>query len=317
MSWLFLLDGGGDAVSQARIEGIVLPHPRSNEPARFMLRDGDLLEVQKATPKLPSSWLSGERVVQDGGVHVATRIDPLFLVLPLLEKASQNYSPLDQILASPEMPHVVKLRHCRYLELAHLCDVSDAMGPDMPLYRMNEAKVITWLRRKVQRLTETLAADASAQHRIASNVDGFRTTQSGAAAAINTTTATHPTVTDEQRSAAALDAAQLVSDYLNPSSAFAWSTKLAGACSLKAEQLSPSAIARAAKRKKEKELERRWDDQSAATDSLRDITHGAPASKKQKTAEAAKKHQTVANKQLAKVNTKGMKSMMSFFGKKN
>ena len=313
-SWLFFLDG--DAVSPAHIEVVVLPHPRSNEPARFLLRDGDLLEVQKATPKLPSSWLSGERVVQDGGVHVGTRIDPLFLVLPLLEKASQNYSPLDQILASPEMPHIAKLRQCRHLELAHLCDVSDVMGPDMPLYRMNEAKVVTWLRRKMKRLTQALVADASAQQRIASNVDGFRTTQSGAAAAPDIATATHATITDEQRSAAALTAAQIVSDYLNPSSAFGWSTKLAGACSLKAEQLSPTAIARAAKRKKEKELERRWDDQSAATDTLRDITHGAPASKKQRTSEAAKKHQTVANKQLAKVNTKGMKSMMSFFGKK-
>eukprot|EP00937_MAST-01D_sp_MAST-1D-sp2_P002604 g2604.t1 len=334
--WIFLIqgtpDGGqgeaGTAVNGGdddQAEAIVLPHPRTGETARFMLRGGELLEVQKATPRLPSSWFVGDRVVQDGGVHIATRVDPLFLALPLLEKTCENYSPLDQILASPETPHSAMLRGCAQLQeqLAHLCDTSDAMGPDMPLFRLNEVKAMRWLQRKVERLACTFAAEATAEERAGSHAPGFISSASTASRAASTGASASSSAsgcgaepTEAERRAGKLLAAQVVLEYLDPNSKFAWGLKLASACGLKAADLSPSKAARKKQRQEQEDKARKWDEEGREDDTLRELTRGAPPSKKQKVTEAAKKQQTLANKQLAKVNTKGMKSMFSFFKKK-
>ena len=351
---LFLCQGGdaaGAVGEGARsMQAIILPHPRTAEPVRFLLRGGELLEVQKATPTMPASWFVGERVVQDGGIHLATRIDPLFLALPLLERnARTNFSPLDQILASPEFPHSIKLRATAALrpcntapggaekaQLCHLADVSLAMGEDMPLYRLNEAKATAWLRRKAERLAASIAKDVASRERFASHACGFNSgassssptgTSSATSASTSATAAagggeaSHPPATAEELRAAKVVAAQIICEYLDPKSAVGWAAKLAAACALATTDLSPS---RAMKDKEQKEREneraRKWDAVAAAEEeenANHQFTHGAgsqaqAAAKKQKLEDARKN--TRAEKQLAKVNKKGMKSMMSFFG---
>jgi hypothetical protein len=143
----------------------------------------------------------------------------------------------------------------------------------------------------------------------------------GEAAAASAAPAPLPLPTQEERRAAKVQAAQVICEYLNPASPSGWAAKLAASCSLELDELvaSKASVAKAQK-EKENERARKWDAIAAAEEAenaQHQFTHGAGAAaqaKKQKIEEAKKN--TRAEKQLAKVNKKGMKSMMSFFGKK-
>eukprot|EP00962_Isochrysis_galbana_P057076 scaffold29290_cov153-Isochrysis_galbana.AAC.3 len=64
-------------------------HPRTSGRIMLGLRGEELLEVHHAGSNAQASWLLGglECAIQDGAIFFATPIDPLFLLLPLLEKA--------------------------------------------------------------------------------------------------------------------------------------------------------------------------------------------------------------------------------------
>eukprot|EP00967_Tisochrysis_lutea_P120073 scaffold196576_cov30-Tisochrysis_lutea.AAC.1 len=79
--------GGGEG---AQLAFFASEHPRTRERVMFGCNGAHLLEVHThSSIELPSSWLiSGlECVVQDGTLCFATPIDPLFVLLPLLERA--------------------------------------------------------------------------------------------------------------------------------------------------------------------------------------------------------------------------------------
>lgn len=64
-----------------------LPHPRHGERALFMLVGGDVLEVRRARRPEHACWFVGDRCESQGDITMATKMDPLFLALPVLEKA--------------------------------------------------------------------------------------------------------------------------------------------------------------------------------------------------------------------------------------
>ena len=77
-------------VANAQI--FALKHPRTGVTAQFARTASRLLEVHRfAEPSTePRSWLLAggqDRVLQDGGLFLATPVDPLFVLLPQLLKA--------------------------------------------------------------------------------------------------------------------------------------------------------------------------------------------------------------------------------------
>ena len=60
-------------------------------PTRYLVVDGDLLEIQRIH-HAPSSWFIGEDIIQDGSMYLCTRVDPVYLLLPILLKARQTHS---------------------------------------------------------------------------------------------------------------------------------------------------------------------------------------------------------------------------------
>jgi ribonuclease H2 subunit B len=119
----------GDA--STRLELITLEHPKSTHLTKYLLSKGGarLFEVQESTPKVPASFFIDNSVKKDPTVHMITAVDPLFLALPLLEKSSAKFSPLDQILMSENAPQTVQLRGCKNLLLDKVCDVNGTMIP--------------------------------------------------------------------------------------------------------------------------------------------------------------------------------------------
>ena len=81
---------------------VPLPHPRTRLPREYLLRGGAALELTRvASPATaPSSWFLDQSVKSDGSILTATRVDPVFFLLPVLEACGGRFSPLHQVLSS-------------------------------------------------------------------------------------------------------------------------------------------------------------------------------------------------------------------------
>jgi len=58
---------------------------RAGKPCRYLHTNSHIWELQRVYQP-PSSWIMGHDIQEDGSFYLATIIDPLFLVLPLLDK---------------------------------------------------------------------------------------------------------------------------------------------------------------------------------------------------------------------------------------
>lgn len=88
----------------------------------------NLLELQVARPREPqelASFFIDQAVQQDGAVHAASRVDPLFLLLPVLAKHATRWCPLAQAMAEGGCG---SLRGLRHLDADKLCDVNGGWG---------------------------------------------------------------------------------------------------------------------------------------------------------------------------------------------
>ena len=104
----------------------------------------------------------------DGSLYIATPIDPLFILLPALEKASasggmfcdmetilQQFLPCDDARMLYQIQHMVPSD-----QLACICDTKESGGQ---LYvRLNSDKVVTWLLAKLRKTREALCSVNSA-----------------------------------------------------------------------------------------------------------------------------------------------------------
>lgn len=150
-----------------------LTHPRTGGAAQFVRTADTLLEVQRfADSSTPRSWLLGgqlELVQQDGGMLLATPIDPLFVLIPQLQEArggagsgAEHRGHFTQLSDALTGEHAAALEeHVATLprlteRLAAVCDVKD--GFDEPVVRLNDAKLLAWLRRKTEALQKHLLA---------------------------------------------------------------------------------------------------------------------------------------------------------------
>jgi ribonuclease H2 subunit B len=72
------------------VTSVQLTHPSTGTPAAFLLpKAGDGGAVTELNVFRPAfaAWLTGEAAVGDGGLWVATPVDPLLLLIPALERA--------------------------------------------------------------------------------------------------------------------------------------------------------------------------------------------------------------------------------------
>ncbi|EOD15473.1 hypothetical protein EMIHUDRAFT_245820 [Emiliania huxleyi CCMP1516] len=145
----------------------VARHPRTSDPMMLGRRaDSAILEVHRHVPPkaAKASWLVAglEQVVQDGALYLATPIDPLLLLLPLLERARGGasslkressaglYKPLSEAFGGDEAgleQHLTRLSGLSE-RLRAICDVNDKYGE--PMVRLSDPLVLGWLRRKAE-----------------------------------------------------------------------------------------------------------------------------------------------------------------------
>ena len=89
------------------------------------------IQATNANDKYASFFIDSN-VVSNGMINVATQIDPLFFILPRIQKAASKWAPLDQICAALSLPY--KLFDDNYQQqqmVGHLCVKTDELGDDI------------------------------------------------------------------------------------------------------------------------------------------------------------------------------------------
>ncbi|XP_062521331.1 ribonuclease H2 subunit B-like [Corticium candelabrum] len=266
---------------------VTLRHPKKGSGARFLLTNGGrrIQEVLKYDDP-PKSWLINNSVQKDGSLHLATPIDPVFLILPYLEKSKKHFTTLDNIMSCDDFPSSGCLCDVEgTAQLAHVCDVRDAV--DMKVYRLNETKTLVWLQKKVDQLVAKLKEMAHVN--VGSVAKAAMFVQSKR-------TATTQTQSDYVRYAVGI-----ISEYLNEF----WVRRLHEVYSTVFEVETPEAT--------EPEPKKTKLDDHVTTECIEDYTKGNTATHE----EPVKKVKvTVAQRSLNKVDKTGMKSISSFFHRK-
>ncbi|KYR01642.1 hypothetical protein DLAC_01645 [Tieghemostelium lacteum] len=137
---------------------ISLPHPKTLELTRFIHHPSTntLLEINKFLSK-PSSWFINNSVRHDGSLYLASPIDPLFLILPFLEKLRGNvekdggmFGELSSAKNDESFSQLTRLSFNND-QLSLICQVKDICGH--PMYRLDDTKLMLWLRCKVSKLS--------------------------------------------------------------------------------------------------------------------------------------------------------------------
>jgi ribonuclease H2 subunit B len=137
-----------------------LRHPKSGEAILYMFTDGGqrVHDVMTFDEDGRRSWFVGNLVLSDGSMIVTTPVDPVFLVLPYLIQASKTgkFMSVECLLVDSELPECRRLAACCSAnELCTVADVKDA-GGDCNVYRYNSEKTLVWLRQKVEALVSAL-----------------------------------------------------------------------------------------------------------------------------------------------------------------
>ncbi|XP_058825538.1 ribonuclease H2 subunit B [Topomyia yanbarensis] len=139
-----------------------LRNPATGKPTKYMFHNkGDELYELNCFAETNRSWFINESVCSNGRIYLPSRIDPLFLVIPYLEKnCSSKAIPLEHVLIDDDFPHTEKLVDCvcKGNQLALIADEKKA--GNVRAYRYNEEKTLDWLRRKCIILEKALGNES-------------------------------------------------------------------------------------------------------------------------------------------------------------
>jgi len=152
------------SVFNGSVSIVSLPHPRNGRKTCFLLKAGncDLYEVVSCNED-NRSWFIGDTVESNGSIFMASKFDPLLLVLPFLS-AAKKLEPLSQILTHEDFPQLSSFVSATMesggVLKRNLERVADQKGSaDLNVWQYNEAKTLQYLSTKVQRVCDSLVKD--------------------------------------------------------------------------------------------------------------------------------------------------------------
>jgi len=296
-----------------------------------------------------SSFFVNSRVISNPKMHLVTPVDPLYFILPFFEN-EEKWQPWNQIVEAKGISSEI-VQRIDTAQLKHLFLVNDSYGDDMILYKFKRERGLDWLKKKMNRVEEFLKiqfllqekrAEAdeeqggafSASFHLSSSGHEDVSKEKGTPSA--TRTANHLgndeiTLTSSQKNLVKQSAAQVICEYLSDY----WQLEFLQSMSLARGNLSkrfqeksaastPNPVEKSLNTSAEVSptssasgLKRPFSEpQISEADKLLQYTMGnddgeSPDRKNEKKRKEAAK--SVALKRLSKVNTKGMKSMTSFF----
>lgn len=333
-----------DDASWDKASVISLVHPNTNKEQHFILSlENDIYEMTSISRPYYGSFFVGSRVISNGALHTLTRIDPLYFLLHQLSQHSQVHSwqPLDQL----DVNQTVVSALSNESQWKHVCGIKK-LGDDLILYKFSEDKALQWLIQKqkatvevvkqqllyskqqdclaMQQLFQSQGGGAfSNSFRLGEDDDDKEQQEHQLNVNSNTTTSNSNKATTIQLTNAELQAAKeasvdIVCEYLSPE----WQDKLKthfGFALLMVKESDEETNTTTNNKKRARALWEANPGQNDADDLLQ-FTMGTTSGESCKSESLKTKKKppptTAGLKRLQKVNTKGMKSLSSFFGTK-
>ncbi len=279
-----------------------------------------------------SSFIVGRHIVKDGDLYLINRIDPLFFYLATQSTSSQqntnsansqqpkkqSWQPYEQFLEQSKLSREVT--QCISEEqIQHLCVTFDN---EELYFKFNADKALNWLRKKQKRLFESLVrqdehrrkanetrsskgigSDSRLGGSVSANFNFGETISTPAQKESNKSTSTVSPRKEDNTQSLKMESFQIICNYLNHD----WSKKFMEHMGVSMEELTTSGT-------------KQTRSSSVVSPDIQAGKYQAnQENKNKKTSSANQKKlatlsRTVGNKRLAKVNTKGMRSIGSFFG---
>eukprot|EP00116_Pleurobrachia_bachei_P008391 sb/3468653/ len=128
---------------------LTLHHPKNGQKCLVYFANNTFHELLSANDKYVS-WFVGDSVIGGEPLTVATKIDPVFLVLPYLMKSPHQYAPLDQTLVDEQFPCAMQLSET---DVSAVADVKDER---LGIVKFNKEKTINWLVGKVEKVINAM-----------------------------------------------------------------------------------------------------------------------------------------------------------------
>ncbi|VEU44975.1 unnamed protein product [Pseudo-nitzschia multistriata] len=299
--------------------------------------DGSYIAEIQNIPADFSSFMVGRHVVKDGDLYMINRIDPLFLYLatqtieqyestgaaetdikkPKTKKAS--WQPYNQFLEQSKLPLEVT-KFITEKQLSHICSTFDN---EELYFKFSMEKSLNWLKKKQVRVLESLITQNEQRRKTnelkysaagAENGDSMGGSVSsnfnfgnpvGVVTPPATKGANRKVEIKLDTKALKIESLQIICNYLNE----AWSKAFVQHMGYTMEQIADNAKAKS--NPQTISNDRNPIAPAVLTEDDLNATSSKKAAAAQKDRKAAR---TVGNKRLAKVSTKGMKSIGSFFG---
>lgn len=296
-----------------------------------------IAEIQ-SIPADFSSFIVGRHMVKDGDLYLINRIDPLFFYLPTQsieerdsvgtngdddnkpEPRKKSWQPYNQFLEQSKLSSEVT-KFISEKQLQHICSTFEN---EELYFKFSIEKSLDWLKKKQERILESLKSQDERRRKtnalkyslmgakngdpmggsVSSNFNSGKPTEVATPHASKTDKSKLATQTDTKF--LRIESLQIVCNYLNQT----WSKKFVEHMGYTMEEVSNSA------KSQTNAAHDLASERNPAFPAVlnEDDLNGTSAKKTaaiQKDREAAR---TVGNKRLAKVKTKGMKSIGSFFG---
>lgn len=137
-----------------------LKNPKTGAKSCYMMINETLQEIHWFKEQF-SSWFIGNHVLEDGSLYMCTPMDPIFLLLPILDEARMKraddvgkFRLLEEILYVEGYPGYMNLIQLSQHLLDAVCEVRD-IGTSK-YYRLDDSKVLSWLCCKVKLTMEGL-----------------------------------------------------------------------------------------------------------------------------------------------------------------
>ncbi|GIY11137.1 ribonuclease H2 subunit B [Caerostris extrusa] len=93
-------------------------------------------------------------VIEDGRIFMMTAVDPLFYILPYVNKDGK-FCPLEDLLVDEDFPDIHHLSKCCNLEeLLNIFDSKEAAG--YQVFGFNKTKTLHWLQKKADYMSSSL-----------------------------------------------------------------------------------------------------------------------------------------------------------------
>ncbi|CAB3405711.1 unnamed protein product [Caenorhabditis bovis] len=136
---------------------IKLRHPKEGF-ALFRIGE-DIFDEVLAVDDGNRSWFYGNSVIGDGSVQLFAPFNPIFVVLPYLIKNKERFMEIEDVLCDDQVEAIKELwNHKKLLDaLKNVADVKDVC--DSKVVRINEEKLLKWIRGKFEILKNQLSDD--------------------------------------------------------------------------------------------------------------------------------------------------------------